>query len=166
MSRPAPGRGKSAVTKISDEGASLVTIGQLAKEAGVSSRTIRYYEELGILPAPQRSPGGTRNYPKEYGGYVAAALALKDLGFRLEEVKPLARLATGRQVSPGQRDAAARLVEDKIDALVRQVTVLRRLADSVRVPDGDLPVSAVLGSAAAARTGLSVVPPIADDGAA
>jgi DNA-binding transcriptional MerR regulator len=159
------------MTKTSEDGSSLVSIGQLAKAAGVSSRTIRYYEELGILPEPRRSPGGTRKYPREYGGYIAAALALKDLGFRLEEVKPLARLAAGRQVSPGQREAAARLVEDKIEALARQVTVLRRLADSVRVPDGDLPVSAVLGSAvmsarADTSTGLSVVPALADDGAA
>ncbi len=122
------------MTKISDDAASLVSIGQLAKEAGVSSRTIRYYEELGILPEPRRSPGGTRKYPQEYGGYIAAALALKDLGFRLEEVKPLARLAAGRSVSPGQRDAAARLVEDKIEALARQVTMLRRLHESVSIP--------------------------------
>ena len=121
------------MTKISDDSASLVSIGQLAKAAGVSSRTIRYYEELGILPEPRRSPGGTRKYPREYGGYIAAALALKDLGFRLEEVKPLARLAAGRSVSQGQRDAAARLVEEKIESLARQVTVLRRLHDSVRV---------------------------------
>ncbi len=134
------------MTRISDDVAGLVSIGELAKAAGVSSRTIRYYEQLGILPEPRRSPGGTRKYPVEYGSYIAAALALKDLGFRLEEVKPLARLAAGRSVSQGQRDAAARLVEDKIDALARQVTVLRRLHASVRAPDG-LPVSAVLGTA-------------------
>ena len=159
------------MTKISDDSAGLVSIGQLAKAAGVSSRTIRYYEQLGILPEPRRSPGGTRKYPAEYGGYIAAALALKDLGFRLEEVKPLARLAAGRSVSPGQRDAAARLVEDKIEALARQVTVLRRLHASVRAPDGGLPVSAVLGTpmlatAAAARTDLAIVPALPDDGAA
>ncbi len=150
----------------SDDSASLISIGQLAKAVGVSSRTIRYYEELGILPEPRRSAGGTRKYPKEYGGYIAAALALKDLGFRLEEVKPLARLAAGRPVSPGQRDAAAKLVEDRLEALARQVTVLRRLRDSVRTPEGGPPVSAVLGSATAARAELSVVAPISDDGAA
>ncbi|HYK28281.1 MAG TPA: MerR family DNA-binding transcriptional regulator [Streptosporangiaceae bacterium] len=136
------------MTKIIDDTSSLVSIGQLAKAAGVSSRTIRYYEELGILPEPRRSPGGTRKYPREYGGYIAAALALKDLGFRLDEVKPLARLAAGRSVSQGQREAAARLVEDKIESLARQVTVLRRLQQSVQEPGSDLPVSAVLGSLA------------------
>ncbi len=149
------------MTKITDNTSGLVGIGQLAKAAGVSSRTIRYYEELGILPEPRRSPGGTRKYPQEYGGYIAAALALKDLGFRLEEVRPLARLAAGRSVSQGQREAAARLVEDKIEALARQVTVLRRLHASVH-----LPVSAVLGTVATARTDLSVVRPLPDDGAA
>jgi DNA-binding transcriptional MerR regulator len=154
------------MTKISDEAVGRVSIGQLAKAAGVSSRTIRYYEELGILPEPRRSPGGTRKYPREYGSYIAAALALKDLGFRLEEVKPLARLAAGRSVTPAQRDAAARLVEEKIEALARQVTVLRRLHASVRVPDSELPVAAILGAAAAGRTDLSVVPSLSDDGAA
>jgi DNA-binding transcriptional MerR regulator len=126
-----------------EEANGLVSIGQLAKAAGVSSRTIRYYEELGILPEPRRTSGGTRKYPREYCGYIETALALKDLGFRLEEVKPLARLALGRAVSPGQRARAAQLVEDRIRALDRQVAVLRKLRDSVQPPDevtGDLAV--------------------------
>jgi MerR family transcriptional regulator, copper efflux regulator len=152
------------MTKLSDDGAGVVSIGQLAKAAGVSSRTIRYYEELGILPQPRRSPGGTRMYPREYGGYIAAALALKDLGFRLDEVKPLTRLAAGR-VSQGQRDAAARLVEAKLEALARQVSVLRQLQASVRGPDSDVPVSAVL-SRVTAGADPAVVVPLATGGAA
>jgi DNA-binding transcriptional MerR regulator len=137
--------------KTIDDPAGLLSIGQLAKAAGVSSRTIRYYEELGILPEPRRSAGGTRKYPSEYSSYIAVALALKDLGFRLDEIKPLARLALGRSVSTGQRDSAARLVEDRIEALARQVTVLRRLHDSVREPSADAPVSAILGAASHAE---------------
>jgi DNA-binding transcriptional MerR regulator len=173
------------MAKVSDDTTSMVSIGELAKAAGVSSRTIRYYEELGILPEPKRSPGGTRKYPREYSGYIEAALALKELGFRLEEVRPLARLAAGRSISQGQRDAAARLVETKIEALARQVTVLRRLHTSVRTPESGLPVSAVLGTApakrgdhtaqrsdavrgsddqAVGRFELTVVPPLPEDG--
>jgi DNA-binding transcriptional MerR regulator len=147
--------------KIVEDTTGLVSIGQLAKAAGVSSRTIRYYEELGILPEPRRSPGGTRRYPREYRGYIDTALALKDLGFRLEEIKPLARLALGRSVSAGQRDLAARLVDDRIEALSRQAGVLRRLRDSVRGPDAATAVPGVLGSA-----DLAVVPPMRSDGAA
>jgi DNA-binding transcriptional MerR regulator len=147
--------------KIVEDTAGLVSIGELAKAAGVSSRTIRYYEELGILPEPRRSPGGTRKYPSEYRGYIDTALALKDLGFRLEEMKPLARLALGRSVSTTQRDLAARLVEDRIDSLSRQIDVLRRLRDSVRGPDAATAVPGVLGSA-----DLAVVPALLSGGAA
>src|ERR1017187_6430198 len=116
----------ASMTKISEDTSGLVSIGQLARDAGVSSRTVRYYEELGILPEPRRSAGGTRMYPQEYRGYLAAALALKDLGFRLDEMRALARLAAGRQVSPNQRDAAAALVQDRIEALAMQVIMLDR----------------------------------------
>jgi DNA-binding transcriptional MerR regulator len=125
----------AVMTKPSQDTAGLVSIGELARAAGVSSRTIRYYEELGILPEPRRSPGGTRKYPREYQGYIEAALTLKELGFRLEEIKPLARLVLGQSVSAGQRSLAARLVEDRIEQLARQVAELRRLHDSVRGPD-------------------------------
>jgi len=147
--------------KVVEDMAGLVSIGQLAKAAGVSSRTIRYYEELGILPEPRRSPGGTRKYPREYQGYLRTALALKDLGFRLEEIKPLARLALGRSVSAGQRDVAAGLVDDRIESLTRQIGVLRRLRDSARSPDAATAVPGVLASAE-----LAVVPPLLSDGAA
>jgi len=136
------------MTKIIDDTSGLVSIGQLARDAGVTSRTIRYYEQLGILPEPGRSVGGTRKYPREYGGYLSAALALKGLGFRLADIKPLARLAAGRQVGAHQREAAAALVEERIDVLVRQLVMLRRLHLSVSHPDQYPPVAAILGVAA------------------
>jgi DNA-binding transcriptional MerR regulator len=122
------------VTKTMEDGPGLVSIGQLAKDAGVSSRTIRYYEELGIIPKPRRSAGGTRKYSREYRGYIQTALALKEMGFRLEDIKPLARLALGRPVSAGQQDAAQRLVEDRIEALCQQMAMLRGLHESVQRP--------------------------------
>src|SRR5215472_3500790 len=153
--------GTGMAAKIVEDTAGLVNIGQLAKAAGVSSRTIRYYEELGILPEPRRSPGGTRKYPREYRGYIDTALALKDLGFRLEEIKPLARLALGRSVSAGQRDVAARLVDERIESLGRQVAVLRRLRACVQSPDAATAVPGLLSSAE-----LAAVPPLRNDGAA
>lgn len=158
--------GNALMTKLSDDGAGMVSIGQLAKAAGVTSRTIRYYEELGILPQPRRSPGGTRMYPREYSGYIAAALALKDLGFRLEEVKPLVRLAAGRSISPSQRDTAARLVEARLEALARQLAALRQLHASARGPGGAQPVLAIPDPATAGRAGPHAEVPLARDGAA
>jgi DNA-binding transcriptional MerR regulator len=149
------------MAKTIDDMTGLVSIGQLAKAAGVSSRTIRYYEELGILPEPRRSPGGTRKYPSEYRSYIETALALKHLGFRLEEIKPLCRLAVGRSISAGQRDVAARLVEDRIEALARQVSVLRRLHASLSASDAVAAVASVLGSPE-----LAVFPTLLSNGAA
>ena len=77
----------------------LMNIGELATLTGVSSRTIRYYEELGILPEPERSPGGTRRYSQDYRFYVEGALALKDLGFTLEEIQLIGRMALGRSAT-------------------------------------------------------------------
>jgi DNA-binding transcriptional MerR regulator len=154
--------------KIVEDTAGLVSIGQLAKAAGVSSRTIRYYEELGILPEPRRSPGGTRKYPREYRGYIDTALALKDLGFRLEEIKPLARLALGRSVSAGQRDVAARLVDERIESLGRQVDVLRRLRACVKGPDAATAVPGMLNSVTERESTaeLAAVPSLHHDGVA
>ena len=131
----------------------MVSIGQLAKATGVSSRTIRYYEELGILHEPRRSPGGTRKYPQEYRHYIETALALKDLGFRLEQIKPLARLVLGKVLTPAQRARAAELVDDRLDELGKQVIMLRRLRESVDLSGSEMTARAVeLGLQGAPRS--------------
>ena len=107
----------------------LLSIGRLAKLSGVSSRTIRYYEELGIVPAPQRSSGGTRKYPRGYRFYIEGALALKELGFSLEEIRLVGRIALGEERREGERDRAAMLVREKMRRLEHRIRVLNRLRD-------------------------------------
>lgn len=117
----------------------LMSIGRLARVTGVSSRTIRYYEELGILPTPTRSPGGTRKYPEEYRYYIEGALALKELGFTLEEIKLLGWLAIGRPMAAEQQRRAAQVIRDKMRLLEHKIRVLRRLHDSLGDPDQGMP---------------------------
>ena len=107
----------------------LLSIGQLASLTGVSSRTIRYYEELGILPQPRRSPGGTRKYTQDYRFYVEGALALKELGFRLEEIELIGRVALGQPVSAEQRAQVAELVRENMRTLEHKIKVLTRLRE-------------------------------------
>ncbi|MGH8993594.1 MAG: MerR family DNA-binding transcriptional regulator [Acidimicrobiia bacterium] len=107
----------------------LLSIGQLAELTGVSSRTIRYYEELGILPEPHRSPGGTRKYTRDHRFYVEGALALKELGFRLEEVTLIGRIALGEEVSPEQRARVAELIRLNMHGLEHRINVLHRLRE-------------------------------------
>jgi DNA-binding transcriptional MerR regulator len=110
-------------------GDDLLSIGQLAEMTGVSSRTIRYYEELGILPEPHRSPGGTRKYTRDHRFYVEGALALKDLGFRLEEIELIGRIALGEQIPAEQRARVAELVRGNMQALEHRIKVLHRLRE-------------------------------------
>lgn len=107
----------------------LLTIGDLASIAGVSSRTIRYYEELGILPEPERSPGGTRRYSRDYRFYIEGALALKELGFSLEEIQLIGRTALGRSISARDRRRVGSVVSDRMANLEHKIHVLQRLRE-------------------------------------
>ena len=49
---------------------SLYKIDDVAKECGLTKRTIRYYEEIGVMPSPQRTDGGTRLYTREDIDYL------------------------------------------------------------------------------------------------
>lgn len=68
----------------------LVQIGELAKRLGITTRTIRYYEEIGLMVAPERLGGGTRMYNKEDILRLKFILKIKDLGISLNEMQELA----------------------------------------------------------------------------
>jgi DNA-binding transcriptional MerR regulator len=110
-------------------GEPMLNIGELASLTGVSSRTIRYYEELGILPEPQRSAGGTRRYPRDYRFYIEGARALKDLGFSLDEIRTIGQMALGRRTTAAQRDGVAAVVRERTSALEHRIRVLTRLRE-------------------------------------
>jgi DNA-binding transcriptional MerR regulator len=66
----------------------MLTIGELARRAGVTTSALRYYEELGLLPVPARV-SGQRRYPESAARLVAAILLYSDAGFTLAEQKAL-----------------------------------------------------------------------------
>lgn len=68
-------------------------IGEVAKRAGVSIDTLRYYEKVKLLPRPGRSSGGFRLFGPEHIERVRFIKQAQELGFSLEEIKGL--LATG-----------------------------------------------------------------------
>lgn len=110
-----------------DDDQRLVSIGRLAELSGVSSRTIRYYEELEIIPHPPRSPGGTRRYPEDFRFYLEGALALKELGFSLDEIRLLGRLALGQPLSETERAQTSEIVSSNMVRLDRRIRILERL---------------------------------------
>jgi DNA-binding transcriptional MerR regulator len=63
-------------------------IDEVAKVSGLTKRTIRYYEEIGLLPAPQRSEGGMRLYTSSHIEILNKLIRAKDaLGFSLQELQ-------------------------------------------------------------------------------
>lgn len=119
-----------------------LSIGQLSALTGVSSRAIRYYEELGVLPPPPRSPGGTRRYPREFRLYLEGALALKELGFRLDEIASIGRAALGQPLPAEQRARLADLLGRHVAALEHRLDVLARLRGALLGEGGKLRAAA------------------------
>jgi DNA-binding transcriptional MerR regulator len=67
-----------------------VQIGELAKRLGITTRTIRYYEEIGLMGPSERLGGGTRTYSKDDILRLKFILKLKELGISLKEMQDLA----------------------------------------------------------------------------
>ena len=65
----------------------LVQIGEIADKLGVSTRTIKYYEELGLIKPGERSPGGFRLFREEDVERLKRILKMKGMGFSLTAIR-------------------------------------------------------------------------------
>jgi len=63
----------------------MFSIGQLSKRTGVKIPTIRYYEQMGLIDAPERSEGNQRRYTKDGLGRLSFIRHSRDLGFSVEK---------------------------------------------------------------------------------
>lgn len=107
-----------------------MTIGELARAAGVNVQTIRYYERQKLLPKPHRWPGS------DYRDFDAEALlrlkfirSAKELGFTLREIKELLDM----RLLPGESCAEVkRLLERKLAEIEKRMVEMRRLRRVLR----------------------------------
>ena len=92
---------------------SVLTIGQLAKSASVTTPTIRYYEEIGLLPQAGRSPAGQRIYDDSDLERLTFIRRCRDFGFSIDQVRTLAGLSisTDQDCSQVRDIAQAHLTE-------------------------------------------------------
>lgn len=108
-----------------------LNIGRLASATGTKVVTVRYYEKIGLLPAPARTAAGYRVYAAAHLDRLRFIRRARDLGFTLEEVRALLALAARREdeCAGVDRIAAQHLadVEAKIADLERLAGELRRL---------------------------------------
>lgn len=103
-----------------------LTIGGLAREAGVNLETVRYYERRGLLPKPPRSASGDRLFPLEATRRLRFIRRAQKLGFSLAEIRELLSL----RVSPtSKRTDVRRHAEAKnvdIDAKIGNLESMKR----------------------------------------
>jgi MerR family mercuric resistance operon transcriptional regulator len=78
-------------------GADRIAIGRLARQTGANVETIRYYERLGLWPAPARSAGGYRLYATAHVKRLNFIRRARSLGFSIDDVRTLLRLADERK---------------------------------------------------------------------
>lgn len=83
-------------------------IGELARQIGTKVETIRWYERDGIMPAPVRTAGGHRLYTEAHRDRLAFIRHARELGFPLENVRELLRLADDPERPCAEADAIAR----------------------------------------------------------
>jgi DNA-binding transcriptional MerR regulator len=113
----------------------LLTIGELARRAGVTASALRYYEELGLLPAPVRV-SGQRRYPESAARLVAAILLYRDAGFTLAEQKALLAASAG---APGDRRQLMRRKLAELDEQIARAQAVREaVSHGLRCPHEDI----------------------------
>ena len=124
----------------------MLTIGKLARSAGVGVETVRFYERKGLLPEPPRSLSGYRQYPPDTVERLLFIRRAKELGFALREIADLLALRVDEVAACGTVEAQAReklaLVAGKMVELRRMERSLNRLvrACQAREPTSDCPI--------------------------
>jgi len=118
----------------------IYSIGQVAKQSGVSVETIRYYEKEGLLEKPERKESGYRQYKREAVDRLSFIQQAKDLGFSLKEIGELLSIKSDAKCSAVKQLAQNKLddVEDKIKMLQRMRKSLKKL---INVCPGQAPIN-------------------------
>jgi len=113
-----------------------VHIGEAAERSGVPAKTIRYYEEIGLLPTPDRGPNGYRRYSDDVLGRLSFIRAAQASGFTLGEIRGVIALRDrGRAPCAHVRtliDERAAEVDRRIADLQAVRAELRHLARRAR----------------------------------
>jgi len=111
---------------------STMTIGKLARSAGVGVETVRFYERKGLLDEPARGESGYRQYVPGTLTRLRFIRQAKELGFTLPEIQELLSLrgSPAASCSEIQERIQAKLgdIQEKIDSLERMKRALHRMA--------------------------------------
>lgn len=101
-----------------------LTIGRLARQSGCKVPTIRYYEQIGLMPEPARTEGNQRLYQQHHVQRLAFIRHGRDLGFTLDDIRDLLRLSEHPDAPCDQADAIARRHLDGVRERIRRLRLL------------------------------------------
>ena len=104
-----------------------MTIGRLAKAAGVNVETVRYYQRRGLIDEPPKPAGGHRRYTTSALKRIAFIRRAQALGFSLAEVQTLLRYSDGRSWKETRQ-----IAERKFGNLDVHIAQLRKMRDSLK----------------------------------
>lgn len=113
----------------------LLQIGDVAERTGLSLRTVRHYEEVGLLPPAERSAGGFRLYTDGTVQRLLVVKQLKPLGFSLEQMRDVLDVLDGLAdpgVPPGQRRRLLAALAEQRRSVVAAVDELQARVDAGR----------------------------------
>ena len=104
-----------------------LTIGQVAKGAGVHTETIRYYQSLGLVEEPPRRQGTVRRYKPSVVAQLVFIKRAQQLGFTLEEVRRILPFHGGTSCA-----ATRKLAEQKLEVIRERIAELNRIRRSLQ----------------------------------
>ena len=114
----------------------LLSIGRVSKVSGITTDTIRYYERLGLLPRPTRTPAGYRQYPEGVVNRLSLVKNAQRFGFSLAEIAGFLQVReAGGRPCHDVRAAAQRMLE-AVDAQITElVSARKRMQHTLRTWD-------------------------------
>ena len=119
-----------------------LTIGRLAKQAGVNLETVRFYERRGLLPKPPRSASGYRLFPTDSPRRLRFIRRDQELGFSLKEIRELLSLRVSRTTTSRDIRTLAEAKIADIDAKIRSLDSMKKtLRKLATVCDGCAPLA-------------------------
>ena len=100
-------------------------IGELSRATGTNIETIRYYERIGLLPAPSRTAANYRSYGDAHRARLAFVRHSRDLGFTIEEIRSLLDLSDHPERDCADADRIATRHLQQVEEKITQLTLLR-----------------------------------------
>ena len=123
-------------------------IGEMSRLTGVKIETIRYYERIAIMPRPDRTAGGNRQYNHQQLKRLAFIRRCRGLGFSLDEIRALLEMVDRHDFTCNE---VHRMTISHLENVQKKLAVLKRLEGSLRqmasqCSKGDVPECPIIDS--------------------